>query len=113
MLKYVELALSVTFSPHTMRLKCEPAEGTMMIDIFTLRSLELIQNIRESKSTACLYGLLNKTYTPMGSRLLRSNIMQPLTDADILNTRLDALSELTSNEEMFRGTRTGALREGS
>jgi DNA mismatch repair protein MSH4 len=43
----------------------------------------------------------------MGSRLLRSNILQPLTDPETLNTRYDALEELTMKEEMFYSTRAG------
>lgn len=44
----------------------------------------------------------------MGSRLLRSNILQPLTDPDTLNGRYDALEELTTKEEMFFATRAGS-----
>lgn len=79
----------------------------MMVDVATIRSLELIQNLQNPKSTDCLFGLLNECSTPMGSRLLRSNILQPLTDADTLNARYDALEELTTKEETFFGTRQG------
>jgi DNA mismatch repair protein MSH4 len=79
----------------------------MMIDVSTIYSLELVQNLQNPKSKDCLFGLLNETLTPMGSRLLRSNILQPLTDSDTLNTRYDALEELTTKEEMFFGTRSG------
>ena len=73
----------------------------MIIDTATVRSLELIQNLNDSRSKHCLFGLLNKTSTPMGSRLLRSNILQPLTDSETLRQRYDALEELTTNEDMF------------
>lgn len=78
-----------------------------MIDMSTIYSLELIQNLQNTKSRDCLFGLLNETLTPMGSRLLRSNILQPLTDLETLNTRYDALEELTTKEEMFFGIRAG------
>lgn len=81
----------------------------MMIDVSTIHSLELIQNIEDTKSKQCLFGLLNATHTPMGARLLRSNILQPLTDVDTLTHRFDALEELTSNEEMFFAVRQGML----
>ena len=77
----------------------------MMLDLSTIRSLELNQNLQDPKSKDCLFGLLNETLTPMGSRLLRSNILQPLTDEETLNTRYDALGELTTKEDMFFGTR--------
>lgn len=77
----------------------------MMIDLSTIRSLELIQNLQNPKSKACLFGLLNHTLTSMGSRLLRSNILQPLTDPQTLKTRYEAVEELSSRQEMFFGTR--------
>jgi len=79
----------------------------MMIDLATIQSLELIQNIQNSKSKDCLFGLMNETLTPMGSRLLRSSILQPSTQADVLNQRFDALEEFTNKEEMFFQSRQG------
>lgn len=79
----------------------------MMIDLSTIHSLELIQNLQNAKSKDCLYGLLNQTLTPMGSRLLRSNILQPLTETDVIKKRYDALEELATKEDMFLATRQG------
>ncbi|KAI9705759.1 MAG: MutS protein msh4 [Bogoriella megaspora] len=106
-LKYVELGMSKTFPFHSLRIKYEGSEGSMMIDISTIRSLELIQNLENPKSKDCLFGLLNETLTPMGSRLLRSNILQPLTDPETLRLRYNSLEELTTKEEMFFATRAG------
>lgn len=79
----------------------------MMIDLSTIHSLELIQNITNVKSKDCLFGLLNETLTPMGSRMLRSNILQPSTQGGLLNNRYEAVGELASKEEMFFDTRNG------
>jgi DNA mismatch repair protein MSH4 len=73
----------------------------MLIDFTTVRSLELIQNLQNQKSTECLFGLLNNTQTAMGARLLRTNVLQPLTDKDTIEGRLDAVEELTGKEAMF------------
>lgn len=81
-----------------------------MIDLSTMFALELIQNAHNPRSRDCLFGLLNETQTPMGSRLLRSNILQPLTNVDTLKLRHDALEELTTKEEMFFGIRQGWLK---
>ncbi|KAK4963762.1 hypothetical protein LTR28_004429 [Elasticomyces elasticus] len=104
-IKFVERGLSKTFPLHALRIKYEPSEGSMMIDVSTICSLELIQNLQSPKSRDCLFGLLNETLTPMGSRLLRSNILQPLTDPETLDTRYDALEELAIKEDMFFATR--------
>ena len=76
-----------------------------MTDLSTVRSLELVQNLTNPKSKDCLFGLLNATLTPMGGRLLRSNILQPLTNEETLGTRYDALEELSTKEEMFFAVR--------
>lgn len=109
-LKYIELGLAVTFPFHSLRIRYEPSEGSMMISISTIQSMEIIQNSQYPKSRDCLYGLLNETLTPMGARLLRSNLLQPLTDQETLMTRYDALEELTTREDMFFATRA-ALKQ--
>jgi DNA mismatch repair protein MSH4 len=106
-LKYIDLAMSLTFAFHSLRIKYQPSEGTMMIDLSTIQSLELIQNIQNSKSKDCLFGVMNETLTPMGSRLLRSNILQPSTQKDVLNQRYEAVHEFTVKEDMFFQTRLG------
>ncbi|KFY91214.1 hypothetical protein V498_05568 [Pseudogymnoascus sp. VKM F-4517 (FW-2822)] len=91
-LRYMEHSLSLTFASHSLRMKYQPSEGSMMIDLSTIQSLELIQNITNVKSKDCLFGLLNETLTPMGSRMLRSNILQPSTQDDILKNRYEAVA---------------------
>ncbi|OTA69657.1 DNA mismatch repair protein-like protein Muts [Hypoxylon sp. EC38] len=100
--KYVELSCHVSIMSHSLRVRYQPSENTMMIDISTIHSLELIQNLQNAKSKDCLFGLLNETLTPMGSRMLRSNILQPSCQVDsTLVPRYDALDELTVKEDMF------------
>jgi DNA mismatch repair protein MSH4 len=79
----------------------------MLIDLSTIVYLELIQNLQDAKSKHCLFGILNETLTPMGSRLLRSNILQPSTDAAKIGERYEALGELTLKEGMFFEVRQG------
>lgn len=106
-LKYIGFGMSLTFASHSLRIKYQPPEDSMMIDLSTIRSLELIQNIQNTKSRDCLFGLMNETLTPMGSRLLRSSILQPSTLTSVLTLRYEALEELTMKEEMFFATRQG------
>jgi DNA mismatch repair protein MSH4 len=107
-MKYIEHNHSLLFAPHSLRIRFKPSEDTMMIDISAIQALEIMQNQENSKSKESLFGLLNHTSTPMGSRLLRSSILQPPTKADRFTLiRYDALEELTGNEEMFREVRRG------
>ncbi|XP_039587323.1 mutS protein homolog 4 isoform X5 [Passer montanus] len=57
----------------------------------------------QSKNGHTLLGVLNYTKTPGGSRRLRSNILEPLVDAETINTRLDCVQELLQDEELFFG----------
>ena len=77
----------------------------MMIDLSTVFSLELIQNLQDPKSRDCLFGLLNHTITPMGPRILRSTILQPSTDEDVLEKRYAAVDELVSHEQTYISVR--------
>lgn len=72
-----------------------------MIDLSTIASLELIQNLQNQKSKHSLFGLLNETLTAMGARFLRSNILQPSTDTRKIRDRHEALEEITTKEELF------------
>ncbi|RVX68886.1 hypothetical protein B0A52_07541 [Exophiala mesophila] len=104
--KYIEFSLSTTFVAQTLRIKYESSEGSMMIDLSTISSLELIQNLQNAKSKHSLYGLLNHTLTPMGARVLRTNVLQPSTDAEKIIKRQDAITELTTREDMFVAVRS-------
>ncbi|KAI1873059.1 uncharacterized protein JN550_003312 [Neoarthrinium moseri] len=101
-IKYTEFACHLSIMPQSLRIRYQPSENSMMIDIPTIHSLELLQNLQNPKSKCCLFGLLNETLTPMGSRMLRSNILQPSTQVEhTLTPRLDALDEMTVKEDMF------------
>jgi DNA mismatch repair protein MSH4 len=106
-LKYVNLSLSLTFAFHSLRIKYQPSEGSMMMDVSTIQFLELIQNLQNPKSKECLFGLMNETLTPMGSRILRSSILQPSTQASVLTPRYDAVEEVSMKETMFLEVRQG------
>lgn len=72
----------------------------MVIDPFTRRNLELTETIRTRKTKGSLLGVLDRTITAMGARLLHSWINQPLLDLKRLNARLDAVDALSRNEAL-------------
>ncbi|KAG1746861.1 muts domain V-domain-containing protein [Suillus lakei] len=98
--KFVETRLNSRFSACSLRIRYIPVEGTMMIDPETVRNLELINNQTRKKSTHSLFGVLNHTYTAMATRLLRTNVLAPLT-GNALDARLDAVEELIHSEDKF------------
>ena len=73
---------------------------TMLIDTITAKNLELVYNtIHTHTKRNTLLGVVDYTLTPMGKRLLRTNILQPPCNANIINNRLNAIEELCKNEE--------------
>ncbi|MFO7635054.1 MAG: DNA mismatch repair protein MutS [Caldilinea sp.] len=63
----------------------------MTLDESTRRNLELAETMRSGEVEGSLLGVLNTTLTPMGTRLLRRWINQPLLDVVAINRRLDAV----------------------
>lgn len=100
-MRFVDLGLQQSFAPQSLRIKFESSEGTMMIDLPTITNLELVQNLQNTTSKHCLFGLLNQTSTKMGARLLKNNVLQPSTDKAKLEKRWAAVTELSTREGLF------------
>lgn len=64
---------------------------TMRLDAQTRRNLELVEPVGGGQSLA---QLLDRTRTPMGARLLRARLLEPLTEQVLIGTRLDAVTAL-------------------
>lgn len=64
----------------------------MVLDAETRRNLELTETLREGKTEWSLLGVLDKTQTSMGKRLLRNWVNKPLLDIEKINQRLDAVA---------------------
>ena len=71
--------------------------NTMQLDRSTMRNLELLETVYDHDVHGSLLGVLNKTKTAMGARLLKKFLKEPLKDADEINFRLDAVDALKSN----------------
>lgn len=69
-------------------------DGVMHLDRSTLRNLELLETIYDGDIRGSLLGVIGKTRTAMGGRLLRAWLREPLTDVSEINLRLDAVDEL-------------------
>ncbi|TFK28344.1 hypothetical protein FA15DRAFT_678431 [Coprinopsis marcescibilis] len=105
--KYAEGKMNTRFASASLRIQYVPVEGTMMIDRDTARNLELVGNLTHKKSSYSLFGTLNHTYTAMAARLLRINILSPITVQPSIHARLDAVEELINSEDRFNYVRDG------
>src|SRR5712692_9128374 len=68
--------------------------GFMTLDAHTRRNLELFETGRSGSVKGSLLWVLDKTRSPMGGRLIRRWISQPLLDIAILQHRQQVISEL-------------------
>ncbi|PAV21710.1 hypothetical protein PNOK_0166700 [Pyrrhoderma noxium] len=75
----------------------------MLIDNDSAKNLELVGNMLHKKSAHSLFGLLNHTWTAMGARLLRVNLLAPITSQSAIDARLDTVEELVKAEDKFNG----------
>ena len=66
----------------------------MVLDAHTQRNLDLLQSARGETVQGSLLGVLDRTITPMGARLLRRALTRPLLDLTELNARLESVEEL-------------------
>jgi DNA mismatch repair protein MutS len=69
--------------------------GTMVLDRATRRNLDLLES-SAGEGGPTLLRVLDRTSTPMGARLLRGVLGQPLLDAERIGARLDAVARLVA-----------------
>ena len=71
--------------------------GFMTLDAHTRRNLELFESGRSGSVKGSLLWVLDKTRSPMGGRLLRRWISEPLLDIGQLQSRQQIISELLAD----------------
>lgn len=106
------LAYLARMNPGAVRLLTElttyDTGGFVGIDNRTWRALEITESShptvhaggQTSGGARTLFGVLDQTRTPMGARMLRRLLRQPLKDRRVLERRLDAIDALVSDASM-------------
>ncbi|MFH1619507.1 MAG: hypothetical protein ABIG11_06335, partial [bacterium] len=79
--------------------------SNMQLDETAVRTLELVQSASGTRAQT-LWGVLDHTCTPMGSRLLKSWLLQPLTELQEIERRQSCVQEL------FENSRSGEILSG-
>jgi DNA mismatch repair protein MutS len=82
--------------PHLMRPALEVTGDAMPLDEMTRRNLEIVESMRggANERSGTLVGVLDRTRTPMGARLLREWLLAPLLSVDRIDHRLDAVARM-------------------
>ena len=81
------------------RLRTVSGSDSLVVDARTLRNLDILPAVDRSGS---LYSLLNGCKSPMGSRLLRQQLVRPSRDRAAIEGRLDAV-EWAATRPIERG----------
>ncbi len=89
-LAYCERA-RLTLTAGFVHVRRRSDSATMRLDAQTRRNLELVAPLGGGVSLAAL---LDRTRTPMGARLLRARLLEPLTEPLLILARHDAVAEL-------------------
>jgi len=83
---------------HLTRISFYQRSDFLTLDYTTMRHLEILEpQHHDAPRNASLYGALNKTVTPMGARLLRNWLSQPLAKAGPIHQRQDAVETFINN----------------
>ncbi|MFW9899589.1 MAG: DNA mismatch repair protein MutS [Candidatus Thorarchaeota archaeon] len=79
--------------PNIFKINVIHEKNILHLDYITQRNLELIHSLWEKGKEATLYSIFNHTHTPMGARLLKKFILQPLTNTEVINQRLNIVQK--------------------
>jgi len=93
LLRYLD-ELQPSGMSHLARPKFERPGGILPLDEMTRRNLELVESMRGAETSGTLLGVLDRTLTPMGARLLRQWLLAPLVNRADIDARLGAVDGL-------------------
>lgn len=79
---------------HLKKAEILEASSYLRMDSNTIRNLELTETLRQNNRIGSLFWLIDKCETAMGSRYLKKQILRPLVNKDVLETRYDTIDVL-------------------
>ncbi len=95
---------------HIKKIVFDSDDDFMHIDAFTMRNLELTENMSRGSVKGSLLNVLDRTKTALGKRKLKSYILSPLLNKAKINNRLDR-TEFLLDELFIRSRLTQLLDE--
>src|ERR1039457_4174398 len=94
---------------HLTRLSFYSRNDYLALDYTTLRHLEILEPLHhDAPRNASLYGAVNRTVTPMGARMLRNWLSQPLAAVEPIRRRQETVQTFIGNSaglDRFRAQR--------
>ncbi len=85
---------------HINRIRRYDPGEFMILDPATLRNLEILETLSNGGREGSLFSVLDRTVTPMGGRLLRQWVQNPLRDVSKIQARLDAVEDFVQHTKI-------------
>ncbi len=104
LLDYLEKTTN-TVVPHVSAIKVYHDYNYLIIDDSSRRNLEIVSNLRDSSSQFTLLECVNFASTAMGSRMVRKNLLFPLTSKAEIEERLDNVTLFVQNRALNNSVR--------
>jgi len=83
-------------------LQLHQAQQHLVLDRVTRRTLEIVRNQQDGGRNGTLLAILDRTGTPMGARLLRDWLLEPLVEEVTIRERQDAVEEFHADGKRRR-----------
>lgn len=94
---------------HVRTLETLRLNDVLQLDRTTITNLELLKTLHQGLVHGSVWGVLNKTKTAMGSRLLQRWLLKPLADKDQIEARHDQVDQFVAARSL-RATLRKKLR---
>ncbi len=95
---------------HLHKVKLYEPGGALFLDMITVRNLEIFEALYSREKRNSLWGVLNRTKTAMGARLLKKWLERPLLEPKALALRWNAVEEL-KRKQLLKDELAGFLKE--
>ncbi len=90
---------------HINKLEKFSSHNRLVLDHSSQQSLELIKTTRTHQKEGSLLGVIDRTKTPMGGRLIKNWLISPLCKSEDIKYRHDGVEELYKNKNQCRELR--------
>ncbi len=104
LLDYLEKTTNTNI-PHVNSIRLYSDNEYLMMDDSSRRNLEITENMRDGSSRFSLFSCVNFTKTAMGSRLLRTWLLFPLTNIGQIVNRQSCISTFFDNRPLLEKTK--------
>ncbi|MCP4267603.1 MAG: DNA mismatch repair protein MutS, partial [Candidatus Brocadiaceae bacterium] len=90
---------------HINKIEKFSTKNRLILDHSTQQSLELVKTSRSHQKEGSLLGVIDRTKTPMGGRMIKGWLMSPLCVSTDIKIRQDGVEELYDNKNQCREMR--------